>query len=139
MQTVVQFLRSQTVLVVSAVLALASCFLVPPSLSYVSYVDWRVLGLLFSLMAVVAGLRMAGTFRVLTEVLLRKVNSLRLIALLLVLLCFGFSMFLTNDVTLITLVPFTLLVFRQMTGSGQPRQYADSHREPPEPVPLQRV
>ena len=117
MQTVVQFLRSQTVLVVSAVLALASCFLVPPSLSYVSYVDWRVLGLLFSLMAVVAGLRMAGTFRVLTEVLLRKVNSLRLIALLLVLLCFGFSMFLTNDVTLITLVPFTLLVFRQMTGS----------------------
>ena len=33
MQTVVQFLRSQTVLVVSAVLALASCFLVPPSLS----------------------------------------------------------------------------------------------------------
>ncbi len=117
MQTVVQFLRSQTVLVVSAVLALASCFLVPPSLSYVSYVDWRVLGLLFSLMAVVAGLRMAGTFRVLTEVLLRKVTSLRLIALLLVLLCFGFSMFLTNDVTLITLVPFTLLVFRQMTGS----------------------
>ncbi len=117
MNTVVQFLRSQTVLVVSAVLALASCFLVPPSLSYVSYVDWRVLGLLFSLMAVVAGLRMAGTFRVLTEVLLRKVNSLRLIALLLVLLCFGFSMFLTNDVTLITLVPFTLLVFRQMTGS----------------------
>jgi len=66
-QTLVQFLRSQTVLVVSAVLALVSCFLVPPSLSYVSYVDWRVLGLLFSLMAVVAGLRTAGTFRVLTE------------------------------------------------------------------------
>jgi len=116
-QTLVQFLRSQTVLVVSAVLALVSCFLVPPSLSYVSYVDWRVLGLLFSLMAVVAGLRTAGTFRVLTEFLLRKVNSMRVIALLLVLLCFGFSMFLTNDVTLITLVPFTLLVFRQMTGS----------------------
>lgn len=117
MQTLVQFLRSQTVLVVSAVLALVSCFLVPPSLSYVSYVDWRVLGLLFSLMAVVAGLRTAGTFRVLTEFLLRKVNSMRVITLLLVLLCFGFSMFLTNDVTLITLVPFTLLVFRQMTGS----------------------
>ena len=117
MQTLVQFLRSQTVLVVSAVLALVSCFLVPPSRAYVSYVDWRVLGLLFSLMAVVAGLRTAGTFRVLTEFLLRKVSSMRVIALLLVLLCFGFSMFLTNDVTLITLVPFTLLVFRQMTGS----------------------
>ena len=117
MQTLVQFLRLQTVLVVSAVLALVSCFLVPPSRAYVSYVDWRVLGLLFSLMAVVAGLRTAGTFRVLTEFLLRKVSSMRVIALLLVLLCFGFSMFLTNDVTLITLVPFTLLVFRQMTGS----------------------
>ncbi len=117
MQTLVQFLRSQTVLVVSAVLALVSCFFVPPSLAYVSYVDWRVLGLLFSLMAVVAGLRTAGTFRVLTEFLLRKVSSMRVIALLLVLLCFGFSMFLTNDVTLITLVPFTLLVFRQMAGS----------------------
>ena len=116
MQTLVQFLRSQTVLVVSAVLALVSCFLVPPSRAYVSYVDWRVLGLLFSLMAVVAGLRTASTFRVLTEFLLRKVSSMRVIALLLVLLCFGFSMFLTNDVTLITLVPFTLLVFRQMTG-----------------------
>lgn len=117
MQTLVQFLRSQTVLVVSAVLALVSCFFVPPSLAYVSYVDWRVLGLLFTLMAVVAGLRTAGTFRVLTEFLLRKVSSMRVIALLLVLLCFGFSMFLTNDVTLITLVPFTLLVFRQMAGS----------------------
>ena len=117
MQTLVQFLRSQTVLVVSAMLALVSCFFVPPSLAYVSSVDWRVLGLLFSLMAVVAGLRTAGTFRVLTEFLLRKVSSMRVIALLLVLLCFGFSMFLTNDVTLITLVPFTLLVFRQMTGS----------------------
>ena len=116
MQTLVRFLRSQTVLVVSAVLALVSCFLVPPSFSYIAYVDWRVLGLLFSLMAVVAGLRTAGTFRVLTEFLLRKVSSVRVIALLLVLLCFGFSMFLTNDVTLITLVPFTLLVFRQMSG-----------------------
>lgn len=116
MQTLLQFLRSQTVLVVAFVLAAGSCVLVPPSFAYVSYVDWRVLGLLFCLMAVVSGLRTAGTFRVLTEVLLRRVSSARSIALLLVLLCFGFSMFLTNDVTLITLVPFTLLVFRQVAG-----------------------
>lgn len=114
MQTVVSFLRSQTILVVSAVLALVSCFLRPPSTSYLSYVDWRVLGLLFCLMAVVTGLRTAGTFRVLTETLLKRFSSTRSISLLLVLLCFGFSMFLTNDVTLITLVPFTLLVFRHI-------------------------
>ena len=117
MRVLQEFLREQTVLVVSAVLALVSGFFVPPTLSYLSYVDWRVLGLLFCLMTVVAGLRTAGTFRVLTEILLRKVSSLRSIAFLLTGLSFGFSMFLTNDVTLITLVPFTLMVFRHIAGS----------------------
>lgn len=117
MQTLLAFIRHQTVLVVSGILALLSCFLVPPSKAYLGYIDTRTLVLLFCLMLVVAGLRTARTFRVLTEYFLRKFRSIRSISLVLVLLAFGLSMFLTNDVTLITLLPFTLLIFRQVPNS----------------------
>lgn len=115
-RVLVDFCKNQTVLFVSGLLAFLSCFFVPPSAAYVGYIDFRVLTLLFCLMLVVAGLRTAGTFRVLTEALLRRLQSLRAMVLLLTLLSFGLSMFLTNDVTLITLLPFTLMLFRQLPG-----------------------
>ena len=49
------FLKKEPVLSIAAVLAAASAFLVPPSAGYLAYIDFRVLALLFCLMAVVAG------------------------------------------------------------------------------------
>ncbi len=108
-------------LCVSGILAAVSCFIVPPSAEYAEYVDLRVLILLFCLMLVVAGIRQTGAFTVICEALLKKFRSIKPIGLVLVLLSFFMSMLLTNDVTLVTIVPFTLLMFDNISGKKKVR------------------
>ena len=104
------FARRETVLCASALCAALSAFFVPPSRAWVEAVDFRVLCLLWCLMLVVAGFQSCGVFSVLAQKLLSGRKTLRLLALLLVLLPFFLSMLITNDVALITFVPFTILI-----------------------------
>lgn len=106
----VAFVRRQAVLTVSAVLAVISMALVPPSAEYLDYIDVRMLCILFCFMAVVAGMRECHLFGALAGRLLAGRRSLRALCLILVMLPFLCSMFITNDVALITFVPFTILV-----------------------------
>ena len=105
-----RFLKKEPVLSASAVLAAASMVIIPPSAAYISYIDVRVLCLLFCLMAVVAGFQECGMFSVLAQRLLSGRKPFRVICLLLVVLPFFSSMLVTNDVALITFVPFAILV-----------------------------
>lgn len=109
------FARREAVLVISLVCALLSMLAVPPDAAYVGYIDLRVLCLLFCLMAVVAGLQQCGLFTVLAQRLLTGRKQLRLLYLALVLLPFFCSMLITNDVALITFVPFTVLVLAHIS------------------------
>ena len=61
-------------------------------------------------MAVVRGFSSIGVFTRLGTMLLTHVHSLRMLSALFIFLCFFFSMLITNDVALITFVPFTILV-----------------------------
>lgn len=108
MQRCFSFMKKEAVLCISGVLALASMLLIPPDSTYFSYIDYSTLATLFCLMLVVAGLTDAGVFRALTAALLRRVTSPRVMIFMLVLLCFFVSAFVTNDVSLITFVPFTI-------------------------------
>ena len=110
MKNVMQWLKGEPVLVISAVLALASCLVIPPDAAYLGYVDGRVLALLYCLMAVVAGMEQAGTFRRMASALVKRSGSGKGLCLVLVMLCFFSSMLVTNDVALITFVPFAVLV-----------------------------
>lgn len=110
------FLKKETVLCIAAFLALFSMFFVPPSAAYLSYLDFRVLALLFCLMLVVAGLQKIGLFHYLGFSLLKKAKHTRGLASLLILLCFFSSMLITNDVALITFVPFAIML---LTMAGQ--------------------
>ena len=112
-----RFLRSQAVLVASAALAVASMLLVPPSWDYVGYIDARTLCILFCFMAVVAGLKKCNVFKVLAQLILGGDRSVRVLCLLLVLLPFLCAMFITNDVALLTFVPFAILVLRMAKRS----------------------
>lgn len=104
-------MKKDTVLSIAVLLAVVSVFLVKPSKEYVSYIDYRVLVLLFSLMLVVGGFKSLGVFRLLGEKLCCNVNSIRSLTIVLTCLCFFSSMLITNDVALITFVPFTISVF----------------------------
>ena len=106
----IPFWKREPVLCIAAVCAAASIALNPPSAAYLNYIDWRVLALLFCLMAVVAGLQECGVFAVLAQRLLAGERRMRFVTLSLVLLPFFVSMLVTNDVALITFVPFAILV-----------------------------
>ena len=110
MKGVVAFFRREPVLVISALAALLSMLAVPPSAAYIEYIDLRVLCLLFCLMAVVDGLKGCGLFAVMAQRMLTGRGSLRRVTLILVLLPFFTSMLVTNDVSLITFVPFAVLI-----------------------------
>jgi len=61
-------------------------------------------------MAVIAGLQKNGVFMLLSEQLLKGVKTTRGMCNILILLCFFSSMWITNDVALITFVPFSILI-----------------------------
>ncbi len=109
------FIQKETVLCIAALAAGITMLFVPPSPGYLDYIDFRVLALLFCLMAVVAGYNKTGVFVLLSERILMRVANVRSITLVLVLLCFFSSMWITNDVALITFVPFAILILT-MTG-----------------------
>lgn len=76
MQRIKDFIKKEIVLVVAALLAAASMFIVAPDKEYVEYIDFRTLAILFCLMAVMAGLQQMGVFREIAERMLSKVHKL---------------------------------------------------------------
>ncbi len=114
MDKIKHFMQSETVLCVAGVLALASMCIVRPDRQYADYIDWRTLAILFSLMTVMAGLRQQGVFEKLCRTLLAGAHGRIQILLILVGLCFVSSMFITNDVALLTFVPFTFIVLGKL-------------------------
>lgn len=110
MKALMKFIKKEIVLWIALALAVLSMFVVKPDSRYLSYVDFRTLAILFCLMAVVAGFKRQGVFELLAEKLLSVAGSVRGMVTVLVLLCFFMSMVITNDVALITFVPFTIAV-----------------------------
>ena len=113
-QKVSSFLKKDTVLTIALALAVLSMFIIPPSAGYLGYLDLHTLILLFGLMTASTGLQNIGFFRQLGELLLLRIHSLRQLEQLLILLCFFSSMLITNDVSLITFVPFALELLRMV-------------------------
>ena len=108
MDKALAFLKKDPVLAVSALAALLSMLLTPPDRAYWGYLNLRVLALLFCLMAVVAGLRRIGVLALLSRAAAARCRAPGAQALMMVLLCFFLAALLTNDVVLLTFVPFTL-------------------------------
>ena len=107
---IIHFVKQETVLCAALALAVLSMFFVRPDREYISYIDFRTLAILFCLMGVMSGLQKTGVFQWVAQALLGKVKTARQLAWILVLLCFFSSMAVTNDVALITFVPFTFIV-----------------------------
>ncbi len=121
MKKVVEFIKSEIVLTAALLLAVISMLFVHPDREYLSYVDFRTLSILFCLMAVMAGFQKVGLFRLIAEKMLKRVSGVFGLVYILVMLCFFFSMVITNDVALITFVPFTFIVL-QLLGEKLQRQ-----------------
>lgn len=112
MENFIGFIKSEAVLTASLLLAVVSAFFVVPNAEYFDYIDFRTLTLLFCLMVAMEGFKCLGIFGSLAKSLLGKVKSTRSLCLTLCLICFFSSMLITNDVALITFVPFTVIVLK---------------------------
>ena len=110
MSRIRDFVRQELTLCVAFLAALVSCFIVPPDAEYIGYLDLRTLALLYCLMVVVAGLRTAGLFTLLAHKLCEKTKTVRAMGITLTALSFVSSMLITNDVALLTFVPFAVVV-----------------------------
>lgn len=109
MEAVKHFIKNEIVLCVAGVLALISAIIVHPSKNYLNYIDFRTLSILLMLMITMAGLQKLSVFRQLGELLVGKMSTIRGVVLILIGLCFFSSMFITNDVALLTFVPFSII------------------------------
>ena len=100
---------------VSGILAFISVFIVPPDAQYLGYIHWSTLAVLLSLMLITSGLKSLGVFKAIGRRMLHRATSPRTIALILVGLCYFLAPFITNDVALITFVPFAIFIL-EMAG-----------------------
>ena len=106
----VEFIKKECVLVISVLLAISSCFIATPK---ISYIDFKVLILLFNLMIVVAAFKELKVLDFIAIWLLKKSRSYTSISLSLVFITFVSSILVTNDVALLTFVPLSIVISKK--------------------------
>ncbi len=116
LKNIINQMLHDPVLCIAWILAIASTFFIHPDKQYIEYIDFRSLGILWGLMIVIQGYRENSLFEKTGEILLKKVNNGFQLGIVLVFMCFFGSMLITNDVALITFVPFAIMT---LNGCGR--------------------
>ncbi|MGN0946803.1 MAG: SLC13 family permease [Megasphaera sp.] len=114
-----QVIKENLVLFLAVAAAMVSMTAVPPSASYAGYINMPVLAILFCLMVVIGGVRESGVFSAVLARLLLRLGTMRQLAAVLVFACFFVSMWVTNDVALLTFVPFSLMALPKVASEEQ--------------------
>lgn len=108
------FFKREIIFSISLILAIVSCFFVKPSIDYLNYINWETIILLFVIMVIVEILKNLQVFERLVRKLLVKIRNTRGLVFILVFTCFLSSIFITNDVSLIIFVPFSILALKKV-------------------------
>ena len=109
------FIKREPVLFAALLLALLAVCIVRPGVELcIQAIDFRTLGILFSLMIVIKAFQSQNFLDFIAARLLRLCKTRRTLYFLLTYLVFFSSMFVTNDVALLTFVPITLLIFKRI-------------------------
>ena len=111
MFNLIDFFKKETVFSISLILVVISCFFAKPS---IDYINWDTIVLLFVIMFIVEILKNLAIFEMLVRKLLAKISNTRELVFILVFTCFFSSIFITNDVSLIIFVPFSILAFKKV-------------------------
>ncbi len=120
-ETVLGFVRKNTVFAIAVVLAAFTCIIVPPDSSYIEYFDFKTLTCLFCTLAVVMALRNVRFFTKAAEKIVSVTGNARAAVFVLICVTFIGSMFLANDMALLTFLP---LGFYILTAAGRQKYMA---------------
>ena len=106
-EKVKMWIKQELVLTIALLLGCVSSFFNTPKMYYI---DWDVLAVLWALMVVVAGLKTVKFLDWTAIELLNRCATYKQVVIALVGLTFVSSMFVTNDVALLTFVPLALVI-----------------------------
>lgn len=119
--TFIGFAKKNFVLVIAAVLALLSCVIVKPNAEYLGYFDFKTLTCLFCTLAVICALKNIRFFTITAKKIVKMAGNTRTLALSLVYITFIGSMFLANDMALLTFLP---LGYISLSATGKEKYMA---------------
>ena len=117
----ISFASKNFVLVIAASLAIISCFIVKPDAQYIEYFDFKTLTCLFCTLAVICALKNIRFFTITAKKIVALTGNTRSLALALVYITFIGSMFLANDMALLTFLP---LGYISLTSTGKEKYMA---------------
>jgi len=107
---IIAFVMRNIVLVTAIFAALVTSFIVPPDKTYLTYFDYKTLTCLFCVLAVVCALKNINFFYILAKKVVRCFKNLKMAILALVYITFIGSMFIANDMALLTFLPLGYFV-----------------------------
>lgn len=106
------FVGKNPVLCIAMAAALITSLIVPPDAAYLDYFDFRTLTCLFCTLACIMALRNIRFFVTIAHKIVKTAGNARFCVLLLVYITFIGSMFLANDMALLTFLPLGYLVLK---------------------------
>lgn len=118
MTKIVGFIKKNAVMCIAFFAALITAFIIPPDKEYFGYFDFKTLTCLFCVLAVVCALKNVGFFFHLAHTIVRKFKTARTCILVLVYVTFIGSMFIANDMALLTFLPLGYLVLSETGEEG---------------------
>ena len=118
---IVQFIKSNVVLAIAILAAAVTTCFVPPDRQWLGYFDWKTLTCLFCTLAVVGALRNILFFTMLAHNIVRLFRTTRTSILALAYITFIGSMFIANDMALLTFLPLGYFV---LSSTGNEKHLA---------------
>lgn len=119
LKTLITFLSKDIVFFIAWIVAIVTMFFIPPNFNYLTYMNFDVLIIMFTIMISVAGIYKTHFFDFIATKLVLFFKSIRLISLTLILSTFFLGMLLTNDAVLLTLVPFSVFILAHTKQTNQ--------------------
>ncbi len=113
---VTAFIKRNAVLCIAILAAVITSFFVPPDVEYLNYFDYKTLTCLFCVLAVVCALKNVKFFTVLATQIVKIFKTTRSSILALIYVTFIGSMFIANDMALLTFLPLGYFI---LTSTGK--------------------
>ena len=114
MKKALAIVSKNLVLIIALLAAIITSFFNPEISQIYTYLDYKTLASLLAMMIVIAACKNIKIFRISASFILKKFGSTRKIVFALVFTTFIFSMFIANDMALLTFLPFTFMLFKDI-------------------------
>ena len=106
----IAFIKKNAVMFIALTAAMITSVIVPPDAAYLDYFDFKTLTCLFCVLAVVCALKNVNFFYMLAKKVVLLFKNARMSVLALVYITFIGSMFIANDMALLTFLPLGYFV-----------------------------